>query len=82
MLLNDETRSIVIGKIINRYNLNEQVSYYKFELSKNGTANIRVPTLRNETSFNLEVNVCFHVFEHFIIADTKNISHERNDSLI
>lgn len=55
VLLNEETKWIHVGKITNRYNLNENVVYYKFELNKNSTANIRIPTLRNETRIDLQV---------------------------
>lgn len=55
VLLNEETREIVIGKIINRFTNDEQVVYYKYEFNANGTANIRLSTLTNETGFNLEV---------------------------
>lgn len=57
VLLNDNTKWIIIGKILDRYNRNERVTYYKFELIANRTAKIRIPTMRNETNFNLEVNV-------------------------
>lgn len=55
MLLNDETRSIIVGKVLNRNRDNEKVSYFKFELNENATANVRIPTLRNETDFYMEV---------------------------
>ena len=55
VLLNEETKWIHVGKITNRYNANENVVYYKFELNKNSTANIRIPTLRNETRIDLQV---------------------------
>lgn len=57
VLLNEETKWITIGKIIDRYNTNERVTYYKFEMNANGTANIRIPTMRNETNFSLEVRI-------------------------
>lgn len=60
VLVNEETKSIMVGKILNQYQLNEQVIYYKFELNANGTANIRIPTLTNETQINLEVRITFH----------------------
>lgn len=55
VLLNDDTRWIIIGKTFDKNSINERVSYYKFELNKNGTANVRIPTARNETNFHLEV---------------------------
>lgn len=55
VLLNDETRWIIVGKIMDRYTINEKVTYYKFELNENGVANVRIPTLTNETKFHLEV---------------------------
>lgn len=55
VLLNDETKWIYVGKITNRYNILENVTYYKFELNKNSTADIRIPTLRNESRIDLQV---------------------------
>ncbi|XP_055324613.1 thioester-containing protein 1 allele S1-like [Sitodiplosis mosellana] len=55
VLLNEETKWIQIGKIANRHRTDEDGVYYKFELNKNGTADIRVPTMRNETHFDLQV---------------------------
>lgn len=74
MLLNDETRSIIVGKVISQHNPDEKVTYYKFELNENGVANVRIPTLRNETKFYVNVRgkkdyltTIFLIFEwHFI----------------
>lgn len=58
VLLTEETNTIVVGKIIDRYNNNERVTYYKFDVGANGTADIRIPTLNNETNFYLQVSQC------------------------
>lgn len=55
VLLTETTRDIIVGKIIDRFTNDERVVYYKYELNANGTADIRLPTLSNETSFSLEV---------------------------
>lgn len=66
VLLNEETKYIIVGKITNRYNPKEDVVYYKFELNKNSTADIRIPTLRNETRIDLQVQtICFIIEKLF-----------------
>lgn len=55
VLLNDETKWITIGKMIDRYQDNENVTYYKFELNANGTADIRIPTSLKDSTFYLQV---------------------------
>lgn len=55
VLLNDETKYITIGKIVDRYQDNENVTYHKFELNANGTANIRIPTSLKDSTFYLKV---------------------------
>lgn len=59
VLLNEENKSIIVGKILDRYGNNERVTYYKFDLEANATAKIRIPTLNNETNFYLQVSVKF-----------------------
>lgn len=65
VLLNEETKWITIGKITNRYNSDERVTYYKFELNVNGTANLRIPTLTNETQIYLQVRIIFPLKENY-----------------
>ncbi|XP_031634654.1 CD109 antigen-like, partial [Contarinia nasturtii] len=55
VLLNEETKWITIGKVFDRFNSDERVTYYKFELNENANANIRIPTRSNETNFYLQV---------------------------
>lgn len=55
VLLNDETKWITVGKVFNRYRDNVNVTYFKFELNANGTADIRIPTSLKATTFSLEV---------------------------
>lgn len=62
VLLNDETKWITIGKIINRHHDSENVTYYKFELNANGTADIRIPTYLKDQSFNLQVKQIYFLF--------------------
>lgn len=54
VLLNDETKWITIGKSDGYYS-NENVTYYKFELNADGTADIRIPTSVKDSAFYLEV---------------------------
>lgn len=65
VLLNEETKYITVGKIIDRYNNNERVTYYKFELNPNGTANIRIPTMTNETQIYLQVRIVFGMDDYY-----------------
>lgn len=55
VLLNDKTKWITIGKISSRYHDSENVTYYKFELNANGTADIRIPTFFKDSGFYLQV---------------------------
>lgn len=55
--MNEETKSIVIGKIWDRNTKNEREEYFKFDLNSNGSAEIRIPTSLKETEFYLTVDV-------------------------
>lgn len=64
--MNDETRWIFVGKSVRRFHPQEEneQTYFKFELNENGTANVRIPTLRNERNMNLEVNIS-HQYDNY-----------------
>lgn len=54
ILVNDETKFVMVGKITNRYSPeNEKIEYSKFELNSNGTFQVNIPTSRQEVNFHL-----------------------------
>lgn len=66
MLINDETKRIVIEKSDRKYQLKNQEfqpllhsNVYNFELDANGSANIEIPTDKSDTNFELIVRVNF-----------------------
>lgn len=57
VMLNEDTKWITVGKILNRYTNDESAVYHKFELNSNGTAEIKMPTSAKENNFYLVVSV-------------------------
>lgn len=54
VMVNDATKTIVISKVPNNKNLSE--TYLKYELTENGTTDIRLPTsAKDESGFILKV---------------------------
>lgn len=56
-MVNEDTKYITVGKILNRYNNDESAVYHKFELNSNGTVEIKMPTFAKENNFYLAVSV-------------------------
>lgn len=69
MLLNDETRWVIISKHTNRYDpLNEIISYRAFRLNDDGVANVSISTSSRENNFNLQVKDClFEIKKNHLI---------------
>lgn len=74
VMVNDAIKTIVISKVPNNKNLSE--TYLKYELTANGTTDIRLPTsAKDESGFILKVikfsiifSICTVLFEQFLYS--------------
>ncbi|XP_037051859.1 CD109 antigen-like [Bradysia coprophila] len=56
VLINEMTKSITVASVNNRrFSKSQRIIEYSFELDSNGTAEITIPTLANDTGFYLQI---------------------------